>query len=321
MHGFTATDLRGALKTKGAAARPQPAKVPHEKALDAAERKSQPHDLYTQRVVQHTALIQLRLIKHEGVDDSQYIHSLHFVDLDNEQFKNITADDVLRLQRISVALKRIVAERAVAERDMRSVLTAEQFDEYIASFDWDMSHAESDERDDMPWQLQHYMQKVREGDRYTRIANMFKGSKKRDARGRTAFGKYEDLAFSCYEEAIMDLCNAIETDPRRSPLPDSELAGEILRWLDRDVNPEPGFEPDNSAAGVPRIRGSRSKYTLIDADPVVGVRLRKHWRQREALSKAALELLYEEPEEDVLTDEQRQKMRDKLSGLLRVANP
>lgn len=266
-------------------------------------------------------MIQLRLIKHEGVDDSQYIHSLHFVELDNEHFKNITADDVVRLQKLAAALKRIVAERAVAERDMRSALTAEQFDEYITSFDWDMSHAESDERDDMPWQLHNYMQKVREGDRYTRIANMFKRSKKRDARGRTAFGKYEDLAFGCYEEAIMDLCNAVETDPRRNPQPDSKLAGDILRWLDREVNPEPGFEPDISAAGVPRIRGTRSKYTLIDADPIVGVRLRKHWRQREALSKAALELLYEEPEEDVLTDEQRQKMRDKLSGLLRVANP
>jgi len=90
-----------------------------------------------------------------------------------------------------------------------------------------------------------------------------------------------------------------------------------LRWLDRDVNPEPGYAPDISASGVPRVRGTKSKYTLIDEDPVVGVRLRKHWRQREALSKAALELLYAEPEEDVMTDEQRQKMRNKLADMLK----
>jgi hypothetical protein len=39
------------------------------------------------------------------------------------------------------------------------------------------------------------------------------------------------------------------------------------------------------------------------------------------LSKAALELLYAEPEEDVLTDEQRQKLRDKYDELLRCSNP
>jgi hypothetical protein len=84
------------------------------------------------------------------------------------------------------------------------------------------------------------------------------------------------------------------------------------------VNPEPGFEPDVSIAGVPRLRGSRSKYTQMDADPVIGVRLRKYWRQREALSIAVLELLYVEPEEDVLTEEQRQQMYDKFNKLLRI---
>jgi hypothetical protein len=55
----------------------------------------------------------------------------------------------------------------------------------------------------------------------------------------------------------------------------------------------------------------------VDDDPVVGSRLRKHWRQREALTKAALELVYAEPEEAVLTDEQRLKLRNKLDALLR----
>lgn len=276
---------------------------------------------YTQRVAQYAALFELRQIKSEGVDDSQYLHALTYVDLGSEQFVDIAYADIDRLQRITAALKTVVDQRSVPDAKINSALTAEQYTEYLSSFDWDISHVEHDHHGEMPWQLVNYMDKVREGDRYTRISNMFKRSKKRDAQGRTAFGRYESKAFGCYEEAVMDLCNYVDTDQKRNPNADSQIAGEILRWLDRDVNPEPGYAPDISASGVPRVRGTKSKYTLIDEDPVVGVRLRKHWRQREALSKAALDLLYAEPEEDVLTDEQRQKMRNKLADMLKVINP
>jgi hypothetical protein len=300
-------------------AKAHPAKVLHASQHHAV--KSLQRNTYTQRVAQYAALFELRKIKTEGVDDSQYLHALTYVDLSSEQFVDIAYADIDRLQRITAALKTVVDQRSVTDAKMNSALTAQQYAEYIASFDWDISHVEHDDHGDMPWQLVDYMEKVREGDRYTSIANMFKRSKKRDARGRTAFGRYEDKAFSCYEDAVMDLVNAVETNPLRNPMPDSKVAADILRWLDRDVNPEPGFEPDISVSGVPRIRGIKSKYTLVEADPVVGVRLRKHWRQREALSKAALELLYAEPEEDVLTDEQRQKMRDKFNALLSIVNP
>lgn len=283
--------------------------------------KSLQRNTYTQRVAQYAALFELRQIKSEGVDDSQYLHALTYVDLGSEQFVDIAYADIDRLQRITAALKTVVDQRSVPDAKMNSALTAEQYAEYLSSFDWDISHVEHDHHGEMPWQLVNYMDKVREGDRYTRISNMFKRSKKRDAQGRTAFGRYESKAFGCYEEAVMDLCNYVDTDQKRNPNADSQIAGEILRWLDRDVNPEPGYAPDISASGVPRVRGTKSKYTLIDEDPVVGVRLRKHWRQREALSKAALDLLYAEPEEDVLTDEQRQKMRNKLADMLKVINP
>lgn len=283
--------------------------------------KSLQRNTYTQRVAQYAALFELRQIKSEGVDDSQYLHALTYVDLGSEQFVDIAYADIDRLQRITAALKTVVDQRSVPDAKMNSALTAEQYTEYLSSFDWDISHVEHDHHGEMPWQLVNYMDKVREGDRYTRISNMFKRSKKRDAQGRTAFGRYESKAFGCYEEAVMDLCNYVDTDQKRNPNADSQIAGEILRWLDRDVNPEPGYAPDISASGVPRVRGTKSKYTLIDEDPVVGARLRKHWRQREALSKAALELLYAEPEEDVMTDEQRQKMRNKLADMLKVINP
>jgi hypothetical protein len=270
--------------------------------------------------VQYAALFQLRSVKLDGVDDSDYIHALTYVDLDSEQFIDIPQEDVERLRSLTAALAYIVDERAVPPAEMRRVLTAEQHADYTTSFGWDISPAESDQYGDMPWQLRNYLDAVRQGDKHTRTANLFQRSTKRDAQGRTAFGRYEAKAFACYESAVMDLCNYVDTDPTRNPNPDVQLAGEIQRWLDRDVNPEPGYGPDVSIEGVPRVRGSKSRFALIDAQPVVGVRLRKHWRQREALSKAVLELLYAEVEEAVLTDEQRLKMRRQME-MLRNLHP
>ena len=266
--------------------------------------------------MQYATLFQLRRVKYDGVDDSQYIHALTYADLDCEQFKSIDAADVKRLHKFAAALERLVQQRTVFDWQMHTLLLPQQYHEYMNSFDLDMSHVESEHSADMPWQLRDYMDKIQQGDKYTRTANLFKRSKKRDAQGRTAFGRYESLAFGCYEEAVMDLCSCIDTDLQRNPNADAALAGQILRWLDRDVSAEAGCGPDISITGVPRVRGIKNKYTLVHTQPVVGVRLRKHWRQREAISKAALELLYDTPEEQVVTAQQQQQLLDKLKAKL-----
>ena len=291
-------------------------------ALLKRQRLAKAHDaktnsIHEQRSVQYATLFQLRRVKYEGVDDSQYIHSLTYVDLDCEQFKTIDAADVKRLHKFTAALKRLVDTRTVFDWQMRTLLTPQQYNEYMKSFDLDMSHVEGDDTADIPWQLHDYMDKVREGDKYMRTANLFKNSKKRDAQGRTAFGRYEDLAFGCYEEAVMDLIACIDTDLQRNPNADAALAGHVLRWLDRDVSAEHGQGPDISISGVPRVRGVKNKHTLVQTQPVVGQRLRKHWRQREAISKAALELLYDAPEAEEFTEQQQKQLHEKLDAVLR----
>jgi hypothetical protein len=221
---------------------------------------------------------------------------------------------------MTAALEYIDAQRSVPEAKMRSALTAEQFEEYVASFDTDISHIECDEHDDMPWELCEYIDKVREGDRYSRIANLFRRTTKRDGKGRTAYQRYRYKAEGCYEQAVMYLCNLLETDPRRNPTPDHKLAGEIPRWLDRDVSTRDGEQPGIEKESVPRIRGTKSKYSQIGSQPVVGVRLRKHWRQREALSKAALELIYDEPD-DAFIEHQNELVRQRLEEKFGITLP
>ena len=274
--------------------------------------------------VQYAVLFQLRELKHNaGVDDSDYIHVLHYVELELDNIADITSDELARLKYIRTGLSYLLRKRAVPPSTMRKALDAEQHAEYVRSFDTDISHVEGgdDSNGEMPVQLIDYMDMVRRGDNYTRIANLFKNKQRiRHANGKTAYSKYETLAEGSYEDAVMHLCSYLETDPTKNPNADYTLASAITRWLDRDVDTRDGFAPDITQAGVPRVKGSRSKFSLDYAKPVVGTKLRKYWRQRNALVEAALPLIYAENQ---LSDEElaeaasvKERTRTKLDQLL-----
>ncbi len=256
-------------------------------------------------------LFQLRQLKYNaGVDDSDYVHALHYIDLVTDNIADIKTDELARLKYVRTGLSYLLRKRAVPPSMMRKALDAEQHAEYSRSFDTDISHAETEDdgNGDIPYQLVDYMDMVRKGDRYTRIANLFK--KKRrvvNGKGKSAYTKYDTLAEGCYEEAVMDLCNMLETDPLKTPYVDNKLIGEVLRWLDRPVDTRLGYAPDISQEGVPRVKGSRSKFSREWSKPVVGVKLRKYWRQRNALVDAAIPLIYSEKE---LNDDEIAEMED-----------
>ena len=273
-------------------------------------------------------LFQLQQLKHNaGVDDSDYIHALHYVELELDNIADITTDELARLKYVRTGLAYLLRKRSVSPSTMRKALDDEQHAEYVRSFDMDISHVESadDSNGDMPVQLIDYMDMVRKGDNYTRIANLFKNKQRiRHANGKTAYSKYETLAERCYEQAVMDLCNMLETDATKNPKADYTLASAITRWLDRDVDTRDGFAPDITQAGVPRVKGSRSKFSLDYAKPVVGTKLRKYWRQRNALVDAALPLIYAEKQlsDDELTEAAaiRIRTRTKVEQLLSMIN-
>ena len=240
-------------------------------------------------------LFDLRAIKYSSnIDDSQYIHQLTYNELRDAPFRELLEAESAQLRLIKAALVSVIAQRAVTKRKMLAALGKELFLEYVQSYDMDISHVENDwtTTESMPSVLCDYMQYIKDGDKYTRLANLFQRSTKRDAKGKTAFQRMETKAESYYEDAVMLLTNAIDTNPLRNPMPDIQLSNEILRWLDRDVSCELGFEPDACITGVPRIRGSKSKFAQTSAVPTVGQRLRQYWRQREALVQVALGLLY-----------------------------
>jgi hypothetical protein len=257
----------------------------------------------------------LQQIKNSASTEANSVCAVLYCDLKDENFVELSNDEASRLQQCVRGLEKITAGSIASSGVMKRALTDEQFNDYIKSFDVDFSHTESDEHGEIPWQLNEYFEKVRQGDKFTRTANMFKRSTKRDSNGQTAYKRYLKKAESCYEDAVMMLINTVDIDPTRNPNVDNNVATEISRWLDRDVNPEPGYEPNACVEGVPRLRGARSKYTQVKTTQVVGQRRRKYLRQREALTQSALQLLYSEVEEDVNASEMQSKIGSKLLQL------
>jgi len=253
-------------------------------------------DLRQQRSAQWRVLLLLRAVHNSDADTSGYMTVLDDVVLAHEVFADIDLQQTRQLQQIARALPSIVAQRAVPAAVMQRALTAEQHVAYMDSYDTDISHVESEDEIPMPAVLVDYMSTVKQGDKYERMANMHRRSKKRDHRGRTAAMRYRDMAEGCYESALMDLLAVLDTDPQTNPKPDVQLAAEVQHWLDRDVDTRHGHAPDCSVVGVPRVRGSGGKYVLIAAERISGQRQRRYWRQREALCAAALTLIYGDPE-------------------------
>jgi hypothetical protein len=262
----------------------------------------------------------LRRIKSEGADDSERIHTLSYNALESEAFRDIDDDEAQRLVLLVQALERVADNRAVTRSAMSRALTAEQYDDYLRSFDFDLSHIESDYSDDMPSVLYDYVALLKLGDKYTRIANLHLRAVKRDTYGRTARKRYLVKAEACYEQAVILVCNALELDTSRNPNADPVLAANVQRWLDREVDTRDGFEPRTSAECVPRLRGSKSKYSHAPQRAVVGERLRKYWRQRDALVSAALELIYSDNTVDILRQEAANNMLSTLMDELKRSN-
>lgn len=273
-------------------------------------------------------LFQLRQLKYNsGMDDSGYVHALLYIELETDNIAEISADDVARLKCIRTCIGYLLNKRSAPPSAMRNALSSEQHAEYVASFDADISHVESedDNNGDMPIQLYDYMEMVRRGDKYTRISNLFKNKRRvANGSGKSAYTKYDTLAEGCYEEAIMDLCNMLETDPKMTPYVDYKLVADITRWLDRPVDTRLGYAPEISQQFVPRVKGSRSKFSLDFAKPVVGEKLRKYWRQRNALVDAALPLIYAEKEltaaEMAEMNEANARSRQRLQELMNLIN-
>ena len=217
----------------------------------------------------------------------------------------ITSDDCQRLQRINQLLRAVLRKQPVRKEQLRKALTAEQLSAYTASLREAVTPDEALYADGAPHVLKRYNVLLRAADFvYNRAARMSAqastGQRRFTANTRSAIYQRAD---TLYERALEYLAELIEGAQR------DHTRGQLLMWLDRDVDLSADGNTSLSPDGVPRVKGSRSHHAYPSAAlPKMNQHLKRELRQLQALISAAEKIAYLP---DLALAEQQQRDADK----------
>jgi|TARA_R110002124_G_scaffold92599_8_gene235261 hypothetical protein len=144
-----------------------------------------------------------------------------------------------REKRLIELVDRMKAGRTVTKRDLRTVLTDDEFEGYEAT--WQSVQEYEQMQRETPSDLQRYLSLLRSADALNQRAE------KMYAKGKSA--RYVALAHKAqaqYERAYENLNEALSTNPS------------LTMWLDRDFSFTTEDLPDLTAEDAPRLRSGRS---------------------------------------------------------------
>lgn len=219
------------------------------------------------------------------------------------------------LGKINALLRRLVDGGSVSDKQLKNVLTAEQYDAYKESLTAVMHSSEITYSNGMPYELQTYKQMLREADfQHNKFVNM--STNKRLGHKRFKQHIYErtkSKVDKLYELALEQLDATYNSA-------DPMLRHEIETWMDRELDFDAG--PDRKigidAETIPRVRGSKSKNALDSGLPKLSKRLKRKECQLLALKDAAWVLAFKQPKQVEATDEVPTVRSEKLKWLLQL---
>jgi hypothetical protein len=243
------------------------------------------------RVLQHTALLLMQQLQ-ACTEEPDAIPAIEWMDLSEREFIELTVQQQQLLPRAIAVLRLLLANKNATVAQMRAALTPEQYAQYVGSFDWQVSHAES-EWENRPEEIDHYLRLVKLGDffngaadRAAKRAATSRYAKRYGMNGRTSGAKLRDKAESYYEDALLYLRDDC-----------ADIIATLQPWFDRVLDSDPATTKlYEDAAGVPRMRGSRSQHCLDKTRNLWGATKSKHYRQREIIAESVYNMLFAEEE-------------------------
>lgn len=165
-----------------------------------------------------------------------------------------TTEKKRRLKRLKELLARLKRGDDITRRDLKSVLSEEQWNEYEEANQYlSVDYSESIDR---PAELDIYLEKIKQADFYhARASSTPKTERSRiDGRNRSGSQRLYHQAEASYEDALMYLCGVLDGH-------DVQLAQELRLWLDRVIDTDIEKRPTADPQSVPRIKGSRSIHS------------------------------------------------------------
>jgi hypothetical protein len=159
-----------------------------------------------------------------------------------------------RLKRLKELLARLKRGEDITRRDLKSVLTEEQWNDYEQANQYlSVDYSESIER---PQELDIYLEKIKQADFYHARSSSTPTTARShiDSRNRSGRLRLYYQAEACYEDAVMYLCGVLDGH-------NQQLANEVRMYLDRDVDTSTSNQPGADPQSVPRIKGSKSIHS------------------------------------------------------------
>lgn len=165
-----------------------------------------------------------------------------------------TTEKKRRLKRLKELLARLKKGDDITRRDLKSVLTEEQWNDYEQANQYlSVDYSDSIDR---PTELDVYLEKIKQADFYHARASSTPTTERSRIDGRNRSGRLRlyHQAEACYEDALMYLCGVLDGH-------NAQLANELRMYLDRDIDTDIEKRPTADPQSVPRIKGSRSIHS------------------------------------------------------------
>jgi hypothetical protein len=230
----------------------------------------------------------------------------------------LTSQDIYKLNSLNELLRALVDGKSVADKKLKSVLSADEFTAYTEALTTEQHQNEILYSEPMPSELHSYQAMLKKAD--------FQHNKFEKMSGMKAYGKANfkkqtleresNKVDSLYEDALERLR---EIWSEASPYEQHQ----IQLWMDREIDLDAGTDSsiDIYAETMPRIRGSKSKKALDSGLPKLSKRLKRKECQLVALRDAAWSIAFKKTDavEGELTAEQTEmlrKNREKLQKFL-----
>lgn len=166
--------------------------------------------------------------------------------------QHLSNKDKTRHKRLLRLLTAIESGESVANRELRTALTDDEWDDFIAR----KEHIAETRQDKMPDLIRDYMDILKKADFYYMRSLTTKTTERsrKDINGKVGRSRLGDKAESLYEDAYGKLEEMFDGTYVAQEQ-------ELRSWFDRDITFEHGSLIGCDTANIPRIKGSKSKHS------------------------------------------------------------
>lgn len=224
----------------------------------------------------------------------------------------LSIEQVARLHKINELLRRFVNGHSVTDKQLKSVLDAEQYSEYTYALTTQKHLSEIDYGDGEPSALRAYKAWVKQGDfEYNKYERM-------SSRRSSGRAKYKSQTIDrVYNKSDGFYERALECLEETWGVASGYEQHQLQKWMDREIDFDAGFERTIGIGPVliPRVRGSRSGNALDSGLPKLSKRLKRKECQLLALRDAAWKLAFKPEDQAAVSADVELKLRERIARM------